>query len=179
MAAIALTIGGAYYMKQALIPPTIKGKVILFVRAFWGAPLYICFKYSSMTLPTQIFVVLLNMNIIYSVLMEPFRTGEMPTSRSVSMVIFSFFGVVLLTFPEWFGLGVAHKIGKVHLFGIVTVTLCAIGNALMSIFYAKYSKIHSFRFFEFFFYGIFYFVARLIQDISELFSFSTVFFCWF
>lgn len=141
MVGILVTLGIAKYNNSSVIPDNKRGRIAMFFRGLAGAPLFGLFVFSSMVLPTQIFTVLINMNIAYSVILGPCLTNEWPTLRSGFMVLVSLFGVVLITDPSLVGIGTGEEIEddypKIALF---TVTLCAFGTVAMSVVLSKFSK---------------------------------------
>lgn len=77
----------------------------MLLRGLLGAPTFCLYIYSTMTLPSQIFTVMINLNIVYSVILGPCLMNEWPTIRSISMVLLSLLGVILITDPSMLGLG--------------------------------------------------------------------------
>ena len=112
----------------------------MIIRGLAGAPLFSLFVYSSMVLPTQIFTVLINMNIAYSVIVGPCLTNEWPTIKSGLMVLLSLFGVVMITDPSLIGIGSGEEMESYPKIALLAVTCCAFGTVGVSAFLSKYSK---------------------------------------
>ena len=131
----------AYYTSKQILPKTAKEAKIFVIRAAFSAVLGLCFRASSMLLPTQVFIVLLNMNVVYASIIEPLKQGMRPSFKSASMVLLSFLTITLLAFPQWVGFKASYPIRRdmtsLEVLGFGLVTLYALGNVLLSIFYSR------------------------------------------
>lgn len=145
MTLVVVTLGLAKLNNSSVIPKNKRGRLAMLFRGIVGAPLVSLFILSSMVLPTQIFTVLINMNIAYSVILGPCLTNEWPTIRSCLMVIISIFGVILITAPSMVGIGSSESIDDSYpKLALVGVTICAFGTVFISSILAKFSKFHEF-----------------------------------
>jgi drug/metabolite transporter (DMT)-like permease len=140
MVALLLTVGIARYNKSSVIPDNPRGRKAMFFRGLVGAPLFSLFVFSSMVLPTQIFTVLINMNIAYSVILGPCLTNEWPTIKSGLMVLLSIFGVIMITDPSLIGIGTGEELEDYPKIALLTVTMCAFGTVGISTVLSKFSK---------------------------------------
>ena len=141
MMAMCMTFFLARMNNASVIPPTALGRKVIIFRSLAGAPLFLMFIYSSMALPSQIFTVLINMNIAYSVILGPCLSNEWPTIKSGLSVLVSLFGVILITDPALVGIGDGEQIESSYpKIALVTVTICAVGTVLMSVILSKWSK---------------------------------------
>lgn len=70
--------------------------------------------------------------------------NEWPTVRNILMVIFSLFGVILITDPTMIGLGTSDSVSQDYpKIALVTVLFPALGSVLFSAVLSKYSKIQN------------------------------------
>lgn len=95
-----------------------------------------------MTLPTQIFAVMLNMNVIYAVILDPIINKNTPSLVSIIMAVTGFFGAVMIIDPSLIGIGETpvYSKGEVTVFGLIAVVLASMGTLIMSAYYRKFSK---------------------------------------
>jgi len=119
----------------------------LFLRGVFGSFFALLFTFGALILPSSKFIVLVNTSSIFVVIIAPFVLKEYPTRFILSMVVFSFLGIILLVDPSmllpasWLG---SPKPQQLHPdyspWYYILPLVCGLAAAVISIFLKYFGK---------------------------------------
>jgi drug/metabolite transporter (DMT)-like permease len=121
----------------------------LFMRGLFGSLVSLFFNFAAQHLPSSKFIVLVNTSSIFVVIIAPFVLKEYPTRFILSMVVFSFLGIILLVDPSmllpasWLNTQASPifpEEPEIPTYYYIFPLVCGLGGAAVSIFLKFFGK---------------------------------------